>query len=205
MSSNIGFGREIQGYWKIFFFYVFHWDKMHWQCLLQSAPPFCILSPVFLVHLLLSLILPVGASFIQESTSQGLCGLKIVPEERLKSLLCILNVSERSNPQSSASMDKDSFILIILVNSHSITLISYYVKKCIWFLLCLIKDTFFPRSDERKKNGNKEKRKFCLITLNIYGETVEEIDILVGSAHFAYWLFIGGGTHRCYHTLISSH
>lgn len=111
----------------------------------NHPPPFFILFPVFLVHLLLSLILPVGASFIQESTSQGLCGLKIVPEERIKSLLCILNVSERSKPQSSASVDKDTFILIILVNSHSITLISYYMKKCIWFLLCLTKDTFFSK------------------------------------------------------------
>jgi len=65
------------------------------------------------------------------------------------------DISERSNPQSSASMAKNIFLLIILVNSHSIAFMSYYEEKCL--VPILIKDTCSSRSEEE---GHKEiKRK----------------------------------------------
>ena len=62
--------------------------------------------------------------FIQESTLQSLCGRKIVLEG-----VRSVDVSERSNSQINASVNKDTFLLIILVNSHCISLVSYFVGE----------------------------------------------------------------------------
>lgn len=56
-----------------------------------------------------------------------------------------VDISERYNPQSSASMAKNIFLLMILVNSHSVAFMSYE-EKCLVFTLT--KNTCSSRSDE---------------------------------------------------------
>ena len=92
---------------------------------------FYILLHAFLGHCFNSPVLPACAGSIQESTSQGLCGHKIVLEGSVKSLLCIFGrCFWKARLQSSTSVDKGIFLLIILANSQSITLMSY-AKICL--------------------------------------------------------------------------
>lgn len=98
-----------------------------------------------------------GADFIEESTPQNLCGPQIALEGALSLYSApSLRISERSNPQISAFVDKYTFLLIIFVNSHCVILASYYVKENAWFLLCLTKDTFLRSKEERQKETKRK-------------------------------------------------
>nr|KAF6477950.1 hypothetical protein HJG59_010842 [Molossus molossus] len=71
-----------------------------------------------------------GGLTSSKKTQESLWGPKVVLEGVSK-LYCslLVDLSERSNPQISSSVEKDTFLLIIFVNSHCIILASYYVKK----------------------------------------------------------------------------
>lgn len=52
------------------------------------------------------------------------------------------------------------------------------MEQNVCFLLDLTKNTFSSRSEEGRTKGTKGKIKFFLITLNIHGTIIEEIDIV---------------------------
>lgn len=57
-----------------------------------------------------------------------------------------VDVSERSNPQSSTSVDKDTFLLMILVHSYCVMLMSYYVTTpAPWIFLFASSNIMFLR------------------------------------------------------------
>lgn len=112
--------------------------------------------------------------------------------------MCILDISERSNPQISAFVDKDTFLLIIFVNSYYIILASY-VKENAWFLRHLSYQRYLLVECRQNKIKQREKKILSYYSEHIWRDYRRNGH---GSQKYSFYqLFIDDGAQRYYHPL----
>lgn len=138
MQGGIRFDRETEGCWKVFLSYSFNFS-------IKTNDIYSVFFdlPLFLYCFMFSLVIWFYSQFYQRVLAPSNKAHPMVfvvirlSWKGVSRVYCtsLVDISVRSNPQSSASMTKDICLLMILVNSYSITFISCYENKMSGFLL----------------------------------------------------------------------